>query len=58
VWDEYVNGFGPVAATYAALPQERRAGFRDEFEALHRRYETTLGIGIPRPALLLRGIRL
>ena len=58
VWDEYVNGFGPVAATYADLPPERRAGFRDDFEALHRAYETDLGVVIPRPALLVRGIRL
>jgi SAM-dependent methyltransferase len=57
VWQEYVNGFGPVAATYAALPEERRADFRADFEALHRPYETRLGLVIPRPALLVRGVR-
>ena len=57
VWSEYVTGFGPVAATHAALPEERRADFRAEFEALHRPYETDIGLVIPRAALVVRGVR-
>ena len=30
---------------------------RADFEALHRPYETRLGLVIPRPALLVRGVR-
>ena len=57
VWEEYVNGFGPVATTHAALPESRRAGFRADFEGLHQPYETSIGLVIPRSALLVRGIR-
>jgi SAM-dependent methyltransferase len=57
VWEEYATGFGPVAATVAALPDAARAAFRSEFEALHAPYETPLGLVIPRRALLVRGIR-
>jgi hypothetical protein len=57
VWNEYVTGFGPVAATHDALPGERRADFRADFEALHRPYETNVGLVIPRAALLVRGVR-
>ncbi len=56
VWDEYLRGFGPVAAVHAALPPARQAGFRDEFLALHRPYEQRLGLVIARQALLIRGI--
>ncbi|MDN3719894.1 methyltransferase domain-containing protein [Roseibium salinum] len=57
VWHEYLRGFGPVAATHAALPDARRAEFREAFEALHRKYETEVGLVIPRQALLVRGKR-
>jgi len=56
VWTEYLEGFGPVAATHAALPEENRSEFRDAFLAFHRPYETHLGVVIPRRALLVRGI--
>ncbi|MBM9595931.1 methyltransferase domain-containing protein [Rhodobacteraceae bacterium MCCB 386] len=58
VWEEYLRGFGPVAATHAALPQDRREEFRTAFEALHRPYQTAVGLVIPRSALLVRGLRL
>ncbi len=57
VWEEYLRGFGPVAATHAALPDDRRADFRDAFEEMHRPYETGVGLVIPRQALLVRGTR-
>ena len=57
VWHEYVTGFGPVAATHAALPDARKPAFRAAFEAFHRAYETELGLAIPRPALVIRGVR-
>lgn len=57
VWHEYVTGFGPVAATHAALPDDRKPAFRAAFEAFHRAYETGLGLAIPRPALVIRGVR-
>ena len=57
IWTEYVNGFGPVAATYNALSQERRAAFRAAFEKLHRPFETEIGVVIPRDALVVRGVR-
>jgi len=56
VWDEYLRGFGPVAATHAALPRERRADFQAAFEDMHRPYATELGLVIPRSALLVRAI--
>lgn len=58
VWAEYVQGFGPVAATHAALPPDRRDAFRAAFEEFHRPYATTSGLTIPRLALVLRGVRL
>ena len=58
VWKEYVNGFGPVAATYAALSQDRREAFRAAFEDLHQPFATKLGLVIPRLALVVRGVRL
>ena len=58
VWKECVGGFGPVAATYAALPQGRRAAFRAAFEEFHRSFATGLGLAIPRLALVIRGVRL
>jgi len=57
VWHEYVNGFGPVAATHAALDAGRRGAFRAAFEAFHRTFETELGLAIPRHALVVRGRR-
>ncbi|MEQ9488707.1 MAG: class I SAM-dependent methyltransferase [Alphaproteobacteria bacterium] len=58
VWEEYVNGFGPVAATHAALPPEQREAFRAAFEDFHRPYATGLGLAIPRRALVIRGARI
>ncbi|WP_217510726.1 class I SAM-dependent methyltransferase [Roseovarius spongiae] len=58
VWEEYVNGFGPVASTYAALEQNRREAFRAAFEEFHRSYASGLGLVIPRRALVVRGVRL
>ncbi len=58
VWAEYVQGFGPVAATHASLPPARRDAFRAAFEDFHRPYETASGLTIPRLALVLRGVRL
>jgi SAM-dependent methyltransferase len=57
VWEEYVRGFGPVAATHAALQPNRREAFRAAFENFHRPYETALGLTIPRLALVVRGVR-
>ena len=57
VWNEYLNGFGPVAATHAALPEDRKDGFRSAFEELHRKYETGMGVVIPRSAMVVRGVR-
>lgn len=57
VWQEYVAGFGPVAAVHEALPDDRRSEFRREFEALHAPYETDIGLAIPRHAMLVRGVR-
>lgn len=58
VWTEYVNGFGPVAATFAALPQDRRDGFRAAFEDFHRSFATGSGLAIPRLAFVIRGVRI
>jgi len=58
VWAEYVTGFGPVAATWAALPEARRDAFQAAFERLHAPYETELGLVISRPAVVLRGRRI
>ncbi|WP_027245686.1 class I SAM-dependent methyltransferase [Leisingera daeponensis] len=58
VWNEYVTGFGPVAATYAALPQDQRDGFRAAFEDFHRPFASSLGLVVPRLALVVRGVRL
>lgn len=57
VWAEYLAGFGPVAATHAALSEEDKAAFRAGFEDLHRAYQTDIGLVIPREALLVRGVR-
>lgn len=57
VWHEYVNGFGPVAATHAALSKDRRDAFRTAFLNFHRQFETGMGLVIPRHALVVRGIQ-
>ena len=58
VWKEYVGGFGPVAATHAALPPQRQAAFKAAFEEFHAPFATRLGLVIPRRALVVRGLRL
>ena len=57
VWKEYVNGFGPVMATYAALPHDRRDACRAAFEDFHRSFTVGSGLAIPRLALVVRGVR-
>lgn len=57
VWTEYVNGFGPVAATYASLPQDRKKAVKAAFENFHRPYATAMGLMIPRQDLIVHGIR-
>lgn len=57
IWTEYVNGFGPVAVTYGALPPERREEFKAAFEDMHRPFLTDVGVVIPRDALVVRGQR-
>jgi len=57
VWQEYARGFGPVAATHAALSEDRRAAFRAAFEDFHRPYASEMGLAIPRSALVVRGVR-
>jgi len=57
VWREYVSGFGPVAATHAALSEDRRDAFRNAFQNFHHAFETGMGLAIPRTALVVRGIR-
>ena len=57
VWQEYLCGFGPVAATWSALPPDRREAFRTAFEDFHRSYATRLGVVIPRGAVVVCGIR-
>ena len=57
VWEEYVTGFGPVAATHAALPPDRQDAFREAFEEFHRPHATAMGLTIPRRALVVRGVR-
>ncbi|MEM8837070.1 MAG: class I SAM-dependent methyltransferase [Pseudomonadota bacterium] len=58
VWNEYVNGFGPVAVTYAGQPDDKKAAFKTAFEDFHRPFETEMGVVIPRAALVVRGQRL
>lgn len=58
VWQEYVTGFGPIAAVYSALPPNRRDAFRAAFEDLHRSFATGSGLKIPRLALVVRGVRI
>lgn len=58
VWNEYVAGFGPVAATYAALSADQRDAFGGAFETLHKPFATTMGVAIPRLALVVRGRRI
>lgn len=57
VWHEYLTGFGPVAATHAALPADRQPAFRAAFEAFHQPYASAMGLTIPRHALVVRGVR-
>ena len=58
IWSEYVNGFGPVAATYEALSSSRREAFKAAFEELHLPYLTDVGVVIQRDALVVRGVRI
>lgn len=57
VWQEYLKGFGPVAATFAALDREGQTAFRDAFIDMHLAHETAVGLVVPRQALLVRGVR-
>lgn len=58
IWQEYVNGFGPVAATYSALPPDRRDSFKAAFEDFHRSFVAGSSLVIPRLALVVRGVRI
>ncbi|WP_269581157.1 class I SAM-dependent methyltransferase [Roseibium sp. Sym1] len=58
VWQEYLKGFGPVAATHASLDGTGQAAFRDAFMDMHRQYATNAGLVVPRQAVLVKGTRL
>ena len=57
LWRKYLAGFGPIAATHAALDAAGQAAFRQDFLDLHAPYRSGPGLRIERHALLVRGSR-
>ncbi|MDA7430532.1 methyltransferase domain-containing protein [Primorskyibacter aestuariivivens] len=57
VWHKYRQGFGPVRATYDALPPDRAEAFRADFIAMQEHYAGASGLRITRKALLVSGRR-
>lgn len=56
-WDTFRNGFGPVKALFEKLEGQAAENLRQDFEAMHNRYRTELGILVTRPYLIIAGTR-
>ncbi len=56
-WGLFVEGYGPTRALAAALPPDRLAAYRRDFESFYAAFRTELGIAVPREYLLAAGVR-
>ena len=57
VWDEYKDGFGPIASLLAQLDATAAAAFRAAFLAMHDEYREGVGLTLRRRYLLTVGTR-
>lgn len=56
-WQAFVTGYGPTRALAASLDGARRDALKRDFIAFHDRFETPLGISVPRDYLVVAGTR-
>lgn len=56
-WQTFSTNYGPTKALAGSLDERRRADLRRDFVAFHDRFQTELGICVPREYLLTVGIR-
>ncbi len=56
-WATFSQGFGPVKSLLEQLDEQAAENLREDFEQLHNRYRTELGILYTRPYLVVIGRR-
>lgn len=56
-WEAFSQGYGPVKRLVEKLDKRAAAKFRVDFEQFHEDYCTDIGILVPRPYVLVTGIR-
>jgi SAM-dependent methyltransferase len=57
LWAEMSTAFGPIKTLLANLPPERAEAFSGDMLAFFRREEQENGVTMPRPYILIRGVR-
>lgn len=56
-WNTFSKGYGPTKALAASLDEARRADLERDFIAFHDRFQTDLGICVPREYWVTIGVR-
>ena len=57
IWARYIEGFGPIRALAESLDAEKRAAFKRDHDAYHRRFAVPAGLHVRREYLLIQGRR-
>ena len=56
-WEVFVDGYGPTRTLAAQLGEDDRRRLREDWIEFHKRYETPLGVLVPRPYVITVGRR-
>lgn len=56
-WEAFSEGYGPVKSLVQQIDDRAAAAFRDDFIEFHDGYCTGVGILVPRPYVIVSGIR-
>lgn len=56
-WEAFSQGYGPVKSLLEKLDTPATKEFQKDFEQFHEDYRTDMGILVPRPYVLVKGIR-
>jgi SAM-dependent methyltransferase len=57
IWARYVEGFGPIRALAESLDAEKRAAFKRDHDAYHRRFRVPAGLHVKREYVVIVGRR-